>query len=330
MSGQEPVISTEVSWKLDDTAMYATLTRPTGGGPHPAIVFVAGSGPTDRDWNSPLMPGTNGSARLLAKALARDGFVTLRYDKRAAGPHAQENMQRLLGKVSLQSHLAELAGAVAELAAQPDVDVNRMSVLTNSEGAIHALNYQRQATDRRLIGLVLTAPPGRPTGKVARSQVAAQITSLPDGDVLMQRYDDAIAGFLAGRPVQPDSSLPEFLQIILRSLTVPANLPFARELWVADPAVLIAKIPEPILVVIGKKDIQVDWQADGGALEAATDNRDNVTFVYPENTNHVLKYEARPREQLVPSEVGQTYNAADRILDPEALEAIRTWLGEHV
>jgi len=320
--------NTEVAWDLDDTTMYATLTRPSGAGPHPAIVFVAGSGPTDRDWNSPLLPGTNGSARLLADALTRDGFVTLRYDKRAAGPHAQENMQHLVGQVSMQSHIAELSSAVAQVAGQPDVDRSRMFVLTNSEGAIHALNYQRGAPDRRFAGLVLTAPPGRPAGKLARSQVAAQVASLPDADAIMRQYDDAIASFVAGRPVEPDASLSESLQTLLRSLTAPANLPFARELWVADPAALISKVHDPILVVIGKKDIQVDWQADGRALEAAAADRDNVTFVYPPNANHVLKHEAKPREQLVPAEVGKNYNAGDRVLDPEALQAIRAWLAE--
>ena len=59
---------------------------------HSAVVFVAGSGPTDRNWCSPLLPGTNGSGKLLAEALASQGFVTLRYDKLASGPHVKENI----------------------------------------------------------------------------------------------------------------------------------------------------------------------------------------------------------------------------------------------
>src|SRR5262245_9070429 len=110
--------STEVSWPLDSTTVYGTLVRPSGPGPFPAVVMVAGSGPTDRDWNSPLLPGTNGSARLLAEALAQAGIASLRYDKRASGPHIRENMQVLIGKVSMQSHLDELAGAVRTIADQ--------------------------------------------------------------------------------------------------------------------------------------------------------------------------------------------------------------------
>src|SRR5690349_21737010 len=108
--------SWEVNWQLGPTTVFGTLVRPAGPGPFPAVVMVAGSGPTDRDWNSPLLPGSNGSARLLAEALAQAGIASLRYDKRASGPHVRETMQTLIGKMSMQSHVDELAGAVRALA----------------------------------------------------------------------------------------------------------------------------------------------------------------------------------------------------------------------
>src|SRR5579859_1465371 len=107
-----PAENLEVTWRMGSTTVSGTLVRPSGPGPFPAAVMVAGSGPTDRDWNSPLLPGSNGSARLLAEALAQAGFASLRYDKRVVGPHARENLQALLGKLSMQSHVDELAGAV--------------------------------------------------------------------------------------------------------------------------------------------------------------------------------------------------------------------------
>src|SRR5437588_12470388 len=110
--------SSEVTWQLGSTTVYGTLVRPLGPGPFPAVVMVAGSGPTDRDWNSPLLPGSNGSARLIAESLARAGIASLRYDKRASGPHAHENMQTLSGKLSMKSHVVEIAGAVRILASQ--------------------------------------------------------------------------------------------------------------------------------------------------------------------------------------------------------------------
>jgi alpha-beta hydrolase superfamily lysophospholipase len=319
----------EVNWQLGETMVYGTVVRPTGPGPFPAVVMVAGSGPTDRDWNSPLLPGSNGSARLLAEALAQAGIASLRYDKRAAGPHARENMAALIGKMSMQSHVDELTGAVHTIAQQDFIRDDRIFALTNSEGALHALNYQVQRPVMLFAGLVLTAPPGRPVGMVARSQIAAQAAGVPHGDALLALYDAAIVRFLKGVPVAPDPSLPEGVQMLLKSLETPANLPFARELWTADAAPLLRQVDVPVLVIIGKKDLQVDWQANGGPLQRAAAGHEEVSFFFPENANHVLKQELRPRSELVPAEVTQSYNGPDTRLDPQALASILEWLAAH-
>jgi alpha-beta hydrolase superfamily lysophospholipase len=292
--------------------------------------MVAGSGPTDRDWNSPLLPGSNGSARLLAEALARAGIASLRYDKRAAGPHARENMPLLIGKVSMQSFVDELAGAVRVMASQEYVRPDRIFALANSEGTLHALSYQVHNPEIPFAGLVLTGPPGRAIGVVARSQLAAQAARVPNGDALLALYDAAIARFLAGEPIAPDPSLPEGVQMLLQSLETPANLPFARELWMASAAPLLSQVDVPVLIIIGKKDLQIDWQADGDPLKLAAAGHEEVTFLFPENANHVLKEELRPRSELVPVEITESYNGPDTRLDPETLASILEWLAAHV
>jgi len=319
----------QVSWKVDDIDVEATLTQPTGGGPFPAIAMVAGSGPTDRNWNSPLIPGTNGSAALLAQVLTDQNFITLRYDKRASGPHVRENMPRLLGKISMQSHREELAGGVRLLAPRTDVDPQRLFALTSSEGCIHALNYQLQATDFPFAGLILTGAPARSIGEVARGQIAAQLAAVPGGDAMLAAYDAAMADFAAERPVTIDESLPETLRMVIGAASAPHNLPFARELWVTNPASLAAKISVPVLVLIGKKDVQVDWQVDGGAWERIAKDHNNFTIVYPDNANHVLKHEPRPREQLSPAEIITAYNAEGAVLDHQVVETITAWLNTY-
>jgi uncharacterized protein len=321
--------SSEVTWQLGLTTVYGTLVRPFGPGPFPAVVMVAGSGPTDRDWNSPLLPGSNGSARLIAEALAQAGIASLRYDKRASGPHARENMQALIGKLSMQSHVDELAGAVHTMASQAYARAGRVFALANSEGTLHALNYQLHNPEIPFAGLVLIAPPGRAVGTVARSQLAAQAAGVPNGEASLSLYDAAIARFLAGEPIAPDPSLPEGVQMLLKSLETPANLPFARELWTADAAPLLSQVDVPVLVIIGKKDLQVDWQADGEPLKLAAAGHEEVTFLFPENTNHVLKQELRPRAELVPAEITGSYNSPDTHLDPQALASILEWLAAH-
>jgi pimeloyl-ACP methyl ester carboxylesterase len=330
MAGQESSgASAEITWPLDATTMYGTLVRPAGAGPFPAVVMVAGSGPTDRDWNSPLLPGPNGSARLIAEALAQAGIASLRYDKRASGPHVRETMQGLIGKMSMQSHLDELAGAVRALAGRPFVRGDRIVALANSEGTLHALNYQIQQPAIPLAGLVLIAPPGRSVGVVARSQLAAQAVALPNGQELLALYDAAVDRFMAGEPMNPDPALPEGVQALLQSLQSPANLPFARELWVADAASLLGQVDVPVLIIIGKKDIQVDWQADGEPLQRAVAGRADVTFLFPENANHVLKYEPKSRSELAQPQALPRYNAPDATLDSEAMASIVAWLAAH-
>ena len=255
--------------------------------------------------------------------------MTLRYDKRASGPHVKEAMAKLTGKISMEGHRQELAGAVRLLASQPSVDPARLFVLTNSEGCIHALNYQRHASDHPFAGLVLTAPPARAIGDLARSQIAAQLVPVPGGDKLLAAYDAAMADFAAGRPVTVDDDLPEMLRMVIGGVTTPANQPFSRELWTLDPAKLLAQITDPVLVVIGKKDLQVDWQVDGPILEGLAQRRANISIVYPPNANHVLKYEPKSRAELSGAEVGIRYNADDATLDPDVLDAIRSWLADH-
>jgi pimeloyl-ACP methyl ester carboxylesterase len=326
MTHKNQIEEAQVSWKVDNIDMNATLTQPAGSGPFPAVVMVAGSGPTDRNWNSPFIPGTNGSAALFARVLSAANFVTLRYDKRASGPSAQENVKLLMGKISMQAHLDELAGGVRLLASRQDVDPHHLFVLANSEGCIHALNYQAQATDLPFAGLILTGAPARPVGVVGRSQIASQLTGVPGGEKMLAAYDAAIDLFVAGQPVNVDENLPEGMRNLIMALTSPINQPFSRELWMLDPLAVLAKITAPILIVIGKKDLQIDWQADGKPFEEIAAKRNNITLALPENANHVLKYEPRPRSDLSPIEVGNRYNADDEDLDPETIELITSWM----
>lgn len=325
---QPSFTTAQVSWQVDDISVEGTLTKPAGEGPLPALVMVAGSGPTDRNWNTPLLPGSNGSANLLAQQLTQAGVVTLRYDKRASGPRAKQNVEQLTGHVSMKSHLDELVGAVKLLASQEMVDPAKIFGLGNSEGCIHILNYQLQHGEDipDFNKIVLTAPPANPVGLVAHNQIAAQLQAMPEGQQWLSRYDQVVKDFVAGKPVEPDESMPEWLRNIILAITNPVNQPFSRELWVLDPAEQLKKVTVPVLIVIGKKDLQVDWQTEGKIFDSLAEHHKNLTIAYPENANHVLKYEPIPREELKPAEVGAEYNADDRQLDPEALQIILDWL----
>jgi pimeloyl-ACP methyl ester carboxylesterase len=319
-----------VTWLVDEIEVGASLTRPTGKGRFPAIIMVAGSGPTDRNWNTPLLPGSNGSAALLAQVLAENGFVVLRYDKRASGPQGQANAERLAGRVSMQAHVDELAGGVRLLAARDDVDAGCLFAFSNSEGAIHVLNYQVQEGAKQgalpFVGLILTAPSARPAGALAHAQLAAQLQAVSGGAEQLAAYDRAMADFVAERPLQLEPTLSEGLRNLILTITQPFNLPFARELWITDPLALLAAVTVPVLILIGKKDIQVDWQADGPLFEVLAQTHPNIDVIYAPDANHVLKHEPSDRETLTAAGAAAGYNAEGAQLDREAVEILLRWL----
>jgi pimeloyl-ACP methyl ester carboxylesterase len=317
--------SVEVSWLLDDITMRGTLMLPAGKGPFPAVVLVAGSGPTDRDWCSTLLPGTNGSGRLFAEAFADAGIASLRYDKRASGPDVVESARILFGKFSMRSHLDELAAAVAVLAGHDGIDAARIAGFGNSEGTLHVLHYVTNQQEVPFAGIVLAAPPGRPVGEVLLSQLALQAAEVPGGAELMSEVKAAAARYEVGEPMNPDPRLPDSVKMVLTSFESPGNLPLARELWSEDAADFLPELEIPTLILIGRKDLQIDVTLDGTPLELAAAGKENITFAYPAHANHVFKEEMRSTAEVM-TIPGNGYNEDGTHLDPEALATILGWL----
>ena len=316
-------LSTDLVWTLDGIQMSGTYTRPEGPGRFPAVVFVAGSGPTDRNWESPLLPGENGSARLLAEVLAQHGIATLRYDKRASGPHATENVPQLIGRLSMASHREELEAAAGALIAQAEVDRARIVGLGNSEGCLHVLHYAAAHEPTPFAGIVLTAPPGRPVRDVLMMQLALQMRAVPGGEELILRVREAADRYDRGEPMDPDPRLPEGVRAVLASFEAPPNLPLARELWAEDATAVLRSIAVPALVVLGGKDLQIDPVADGDPIRRAAAEASDAQVVLLPHANHVLKEERRELADIVP---GTGYNEAGTHLDPEFVDVLLSWL----
>ena len=318
------LVSEQVSWPIGETTVYATITRPAGDGPYPAVVLVGRTGLTDRDWNLPQLPGTNGSGRLLAEELARHDFVVIRYDRRYVGQGAADNLPHLAGKISLSSHMEEIAGAVETLLAQDYLDMERIYLLSHGEGALLAVEYHLEYGEM-IAGLVLAAPPCCAISALFIRDVQAQFQQLPNADQIVAGCESLVADFIAGSPFAPHPDVPDTLNNYVSSLHDPRSLPFLREIWPLNPAHMLTQLDVPALVVMGKKDVQVDWQADGALLQTATVNITHIAYEFPENADHVLKYQPKPREELTQADA-RDYNMTGRVLDPEAVRVIIDWL----
>lgn len=259
-------VATPVILPSEPAPLHATLLTPEG--PTRAVaVILPGSGPTDRDGNSPggLVASTY---RLLAEGLAEQGVATVRIDKRGVGASAfaagrQEDLRF--------GHMADDARAwaadAAERTGQPCV-----WLIGHSEGALVAQVAAGNGNDG-VCGLILLAGAGRPAGTVLREQLEA---GLPEA--LKAPAFAALDELEAGRPV---SNPPAELAALFR----PAIQPYLISWMALDPAELIRDYDLPVMIGLGTTDIQVGL-ADAQALSEA---QPAARLVIWEGVNHVLK-----------------------------------------
>lgn len=319
----------EVAFDAAGRAVHGTLAVPVAPGRHPALLLIAGSGPTDRDWNNPAMPGTNGSARLLAHELARRGVVVLRYDKLATGRTGAP------ATVAWSDYVAEQRAAHATLLAHAAVDAEHVYLAGHSEGALHALHLLEQPGER-FAGLVLLAGPGRTMSDVMLGQLEGNFRHVglsgPMLEAQMGPLRSAMQRFLGGEPVDPRtvSEIPQ-VQQLFASIFAPAGATFAREIFAFDPAAAVARIRIPVLVLNGGRDVQVSPDLDARPLADAArrgGNPDVTAHIAPE-ADHVLKHQPTPIAQLDPVSIQNGYNADGRVIDPDVLRHLVAWLADH-
>jgi pimeloyl-ACP methyl ester carboxylesterase len=301
-----------------------TLVHPTSGGPYAGIVLMAGSGPTERDWTSPLLPAKNGSGKLLAEALAKHGAVVLRFDKAGVGGNKAD-----LTTATFDIYRDEGQAALAALRARQDVAPSALIDAGHSEGGIHATRVALVEGDH-IAGLLLLSASARSMADLILAQLEPQLrTALPQrADAELAAVRTAIADFAAGKPVDPTkvtAIVP--IQQLVSAIVNPATAALTRGLVTFDPVPAVAQVHVPIFVFGGMKDVQVDVELDAKKLAAA--NTGATLFVAPD-ADHVLKHEPKPVAELRANmlAVQNGYNAEGRTLDDATVNAIVGWLAD--
>ena len=130
----------------------STICLPARDGAAPCVVFFAGSGPTDRDWRSPLLPGTNGSGAQLALALQERGVGSIRFDKVGSGVNMPRSAApadvKMLDVLSLAHYVDEAEVAFDELA--NGLDATRSSCWATAKG--RSTPRRRRSRSKRIHG----------------------------------------------------------------------------------------------------------------------------------------------------------------------------------
>ncbi len=291
-------VSTPVELSSSPAPLHGTLLTPEGQ-TRAAAVILPGSGPTDRDGNSPAFGIQAATYRLLAEGLAERGVATVRIDKRgvsesaAAGP-AEADLRFSAYAEDARAWAAETAARTGRPCAW---------LIGHSEGALVALAAIAQGDDD-VCGLVLLSGAGRPAGAVLREQLAV----LPEP--LKAEALSVVDELEAGRTI---ADPPATLAALFR----PSVQPYLISWLALDPAKLAAAYEGPIFIGQGATDIQVTV-ADAEALKAAQPRAELAIW---DGVNHVLKVAPADRDANL-----ATYADPALPLAPGVVEAVADFM----
>lgn len=268
----------------------ATILIPDAPVPMPGVVLVAGSGPTDRDGNSAMGIRPN-TLKLLAEGLAEHGIATIRFDKRGSG--ANRSTVRLDESfsefVAFDHFVADVGRAVEQLAAQPEVNPNRISILGHSEGAMLALVLTSEEDSPAVASLVLLAGAGRTLVEVVDEQFRTQLGragATPEALDAMSRelrrgVREIVEEGRLSAPVPPPAGI----------LFGPRQERFLTGFFGTDSAALARSSTLPVIVVQGDADAQISVERDAqvlfDALRARGQGQEELVVL--EGLSHNLK-----------------------------------------
>jgi dienelactone hydrolase len=280
----------------DGVTLAGTLTVPNGAARRrPAIVLVHGSGPADRD----EAIGPNAVFLQVSNALSNAGYVVLRYDKRSVGksggaPYSGTRPQLL----------DDIRAALRFARTQPEVDPARVFLLGHSEGG--ELVPSVAARDSRVAGLILMAPPALPLWQVIMEQALA---GAPASQIATRRHEQNAAVAKLRRSKDPKDI------VLMSSFDV-------------DPAVDIARVRAPILILQGLADAQVLARDLPRLVRAAQKTNAHVTVKTFSNDNHLFEAVVGPLPQTPEAAVRQ-YLTVPALLDQRVLDAMTQWLAHN-
>jgi len=301
-----------------NVTLAGTLTLPEGPGPFPAVVFITGSGPQNRDeellGHKPFL--------VLADHLTRRGIAVLRYDDRGIGKSTGD-----FGAATSEDFAGDALAAWQFLGARRDIDPRRIGLLGHSEGGLIA--PMLAARTPGIAFVVMLAGPG----------VTGEQIMLKQGALIMK------ANGAPDTMIAANIELQKQVFTILREETEPARIverlsaipvpgpkeasaalvkqsssPWLRYFALYDPAPALEKVTCPVLAMGGELDLQVPVDQNLPAIEAALKkggNKDYTVLRLP-GLNHLFQ----TCKKGTPGEYAQI----EETMSPVALDAIAAWV----
>ena len=217
----------------------------------------AGSGPTDRDGDQPSQKVTPQTLKLVAEELAREGIMTLRFDKYFTGRTGAGAFASDPGNIDLNAYIRQADAAYALLGAQPTADRRHLLVVGHSEGGFYAMLVADTASprpagrallepqDQRILSLVAMHLDEPLDSAVQQGQLSA-----PAAQQQAEGINNAIAQFRAGQQVDTSGLLPQIVEQLTPELLTPGNAKVARTDDEVSPVDAAAKVADGTRVLI--------------------------------------------------------------------------------
>ncbi|MDG1777933.1 MAG: alpha/beta hydrolase [Flavobacteriaceae bacterium] len=235
-----------------------TLLTPLGSETTPLVIFIAGSGPTDRDGNQSFMK--NDMLKKIAVSLSNSGIATFRYDKRIV---KQIRTRTIDKNISFDDFVTDAKSTIDFFKSKYETII----VAGHSQGSLVGLLALEQGAS----AFISLAGAGKPIDRILEEQISKT------APMLLEDSKRVLATLKAGKTTK-DYPMP---------LAAIFNLeiqPFMANWMQYNPVELMKKQEIPTLIISGDKDLQVSIEEAQLLFEAAQ----NGTLLIVKNMNHVL------------------------------------------
>lgn len=233
----------------------------------PIVLIHPGSGPTDRDGNSALLPDKNNSLKYLAEFLKKHDIPSLRIDKRGVAASSAAGLKEK--DVRFDTYVNDTVSWVKHL---QQIGYQNIIILGHSEGALIGLLATQQSDASAYISI---AGPANPANELLLAQLRTNLIRHPD---LLEKSETIISKLKKGE-------LSENPPAALAALFRPSVQPYLISWFKYDPSIEIAKINQPILILQGTTDVQVPVSS-AKKLHASAPKSELVII---DGMNHILK-----------------------------------------
>ncbi len=269
LSGQNKIDSiysgSEIKLKTPTGDIFGTLTIPDNAILSPVVLIIPGSGPTDRNCNSPMGIKTN-AYKMLSEGLAKNGISTLRYDKRGIGE--SKSAMKSESDLRFETYIDDAIAWISLL--KSDKRFSEVIVLGHSEGSLIGMIA---AEKTNVAGFISVAGVGESADKVLQEQLKTKLPSQ-----LFDESNKILDSLKIGKTV---SNVDPNLMALYRPSVQPYMISWIKY----DPAKEISKLKIPVLIIQGTSDLQVTVN-DARLLAAA---KPDAQLLIIDNMNHVLK-----------------------------------------